>query len=39
VIPERIAQFLERFPRVRDLVAEQRAADAQADAAWAGKEQ
>lgn len=37
--PERIAQFLERFPQVRDLAAEQRAADAQADAAWAVTEQ
>lgn len=36
--PERVAQFLERFPEARDLVAEQRAADAQADAAWAVRE-
>ena len=37
--PEQVAQFLERFPHGRDLVAEQQAADAQADAAWAVKEQ
>jgi len=39
VTPEQVAQFLERFPHGRDLVAEQQAADAQADAAWAVKEQ
>jgi NADH-quinone oxidoreductase subunit C len=38
VTPERVAQFLERFPDARDLVAAQQAADAQADAAWAVKE-
>ncbi len=36
--PEQIARFLERFPRVRDLVAEQRAAQAHEDAEWAQKE-
>ena len=37
--PARVAQFLERFPRVRDLVAEQRVEEAKADEEWAAKEQ
>ena len=36
--PARVSQFLERFPRVRDLVAEQRAQEAAADEEWAVKE-
>ncbi len=36
--PERIAQFLERFPRVRDLAAEQRAEQAREDEEWAAKQ-
>jgi NADH-quinone oxidoreductase subunit C len=38
VIPERIAQLLQRFSRVRDLVAEQRVEEAKADEEWAAKE-
>jgi len=38
VTPERIAQVLQRFPNVRDLVAAQRAEEAAADEAWAAKE-
>ena len=36
--PARVAQFLGRFPRVRDLVAEQRAEEAKADEEWTVKE-
>lgn len=36
--PERIAQMLQRFPRVRDLVAEQKVEEAKADEEWAAKE-
>ena len=36
--PARVAQFLERFPRVRDLVAEERAEEAKADEEWTVKE-
>lgn len=32
------AQLMERFPRIRDLVAEQRVEEARADAEWAAKE-
>src|SRR5262249_19753713 len=36
--PERGSQFLQRFPRVRDLGAVQRAEEAQADQEWTAKE-
>ncbi len=36
--PEQIAQFLERFPHVHDLVAAQRVEEAKAEAEWAAKE-
>ncbi len=36
--PERIAQLLQRFPRARDLVAEQKVEEAKADEEWAAKE-
>ncbi len=36
--PGRIAQFLGRFPRARDLVAEQRAEEAKADQEWVARE-
>ncbi|HYM69732.1 MAG TPA: NADH-quinone oxidoreductase subunit C [bacterium] len=36
--PERVAQLRQRFPQLRDLVAEQRAEEAKADEAWAVKE-
>ena len=36
--PARTAQFLARFPHVRDLVAEQRVEEAKADEEWAVKE-
>ncbi len=36
--PERIAQLRQRFPHVRDLVAEQRVEEAKADEEWAVKE-
>jgi NADH-quinone oxidoreductase subunit C len=38
VTPERIAQFLQRFPRVGDLVAAQKAEEMKADEEWAVKE-
>jgi len=38
VTPERIAQLLERFPRIRDLGAEQKAEEAKADEEWAARE-
>src|SRR5207245_2163272 len=38
VTPERIGQLLQRFPNVRDLVAEQKALEAKADEEWAAKE-
>ena len=36
--PERIAQFLQRFPRAQDLVAAQHVEEAKADEEWAVKE-
>ena len=36
--PERVAHLLERFPRVRDLMAEQKAEEAKANEEWAAKE-
>jgi NADH-quinone oxidoreductase subunit C len=36
--PERIAQFLERFPRVRDLVTEQRVEMAREEEEWTAKQ-
>jgi len=38
VRPEQIARFLERFPHVRDLVAEQRVEEAKAEEEWVAKE-
>jgi NADH/F420H2 dehydrogenase subunit C len=38
VTPERIGQLLARFPRARDLVAEQHGEEAKADEEWAVKE-
>jgi NADH-quinone oxidoreductase subunit C len=38
VTPDRIAQLRQRFPRVRDLVAEQAAEEAKADEEWAARE-
>lgn len=38
ITPERIAHFLQRFPHVRDLVAEQRAEERKADEEGAAKE-
>jgi NADH/F420H2 dehydrogenase subunit C len=36
--PERIAQLLERFPRVHDVLVDQRAEEARAEEEWAAKE-
>lgn len=36
--PERAAQLRQRFPRLRDLVAEQKVEEAKADEEWAAKE-
>ena len=36
--PDLTAQLLARFPRARDLIAEQQGEDAKADAEWAAKE-
>jgi NADH-quinone oxidoreductase subunit C len=38
VTPERVAQLLERFPRVHDLLADQKAEEARADEEWAARE-